>query len=229
MYKVALDSVAATGTLIVNPLISLYNSFIRVFPGIIAAIIVLIIGYFISLGISKLVHYLLDKAGLEKYMDKSKLSRAVGGININTLLEEITKWYIFIIFIQAAVDILSLGTVSVLLNRFVLWLPNVIAAALVIIFGIAVSHIVAIKIEEHSDMKGIMLLTRILKTIIIILVVLIALEQIGIKTTIIENTFLLIVGAIAIGIAIALGIGLGNGIKAESKEIIQHVKDAISH
>ena len=225
----ALDSVSATGTLIVSPLVSLYNSFIRVFPGIIAAIIVLIIGYFISLGIGKLVHYVLDRAGLDRYMEKSKISRAVGNISIDTLIGEVTKWYIFIIFIQAAVDLLNLGTVSLLLNRFVLWLPNVVAAALIIIFGIAVSHVSAIKIEEHSEMKGTRLLTKILKIVIIILVVLIALEQIGIKTAIIENTFLLLVGAIAIGIAIALGIGLGSGLKNESKDIIKHIRDAIEH
>ena len=69
----ALDSIAATGTLIVSPLLSLYNSFINVFPGIIAAIIVLIIGYFISLGLGKLVHYILDKTGLDRYMEKSKI------------------------------------------------------------------------------------------------------------------------------------------------------------
>ena len=225
----ALDSIAATGTLIVSPLISLYDSFIQVFPGIIAAIIVLIIGYFISLGIGRLVKYLLERAGLDTYVRKAKISRTVGGIDISDILGEITKWYIFIIFIQAGVDLLDLGTLSFLLNKFVLWLPNVIAAALIIIFGIAVSHIVAIKIEENSEMKGVKFLTGILKVIIIILVVLTALEQIGIKTAIIENTFLLIVGAVAIGIAIALGIGLGSGLKSESKTIIDHIKDAIRH
>ncbi|MAG47215.1 hypothetical protein CL617_01300 [archaeon] len=225
----ALDSVAATGTLIVSPLVSLYNSFIQVFPGIIAAVIVLIIGYFVSMGVGKVVYHILEKAGLSRYMEQARLSRIVGGMRLSKILEEVTKWYIFIIFLQAAVDLLNLGTLSVLLNRFVLWLPNVIAAALIIIFGIALSHIIAIKIEEHTDMKGTRLLTRILKIIVIILVVLISLEQIGIKTAVIENTFLLLVGAVALGIAIALGIGLGGGLKKESQGIIQHLKDAVEH
>ena len=225
----ALDAVSTTGSLILNPLISLWNGFVNILPGIIAAVIVLIIGYFIALGLGHLVKVLLEKAGLDGYLERSKFSKAVGHFKLSRLLGEVTKWYIFLIFLQAGVDLLNLGTLSALLNEFVLWLPNVIVAGLIIIFGVALAHFVSMKIEEHTETKGVKFLSRLTKVVIVFIVAVIALQQIGVDVSILENAFLLIIGAIAVGIAIALGIGLGKAMQSEGKEIVNEVKHLIKH
>lgn len=225
----ALDAVTATGSLILNPLITLWNGFVSILPGIIAAIIVLIIGYFVALAIGHAVRIILEKAGLENYMKKAQMTKTVGHMRISHLLGEITKWYVFIIFLQAGVDLLNLGTLSNVLNEFVLWLPNVIVAAIIIIFGIALTHFVGMKMEEHTDMKGIKLFSRVIKIVLIFIIFVIALDQIGVDVSILENTFLLLVGALALGIAIALGMGVGNALKPESKAIVKELKDLIHH
>ena len=114
----AVDAVSTTGSLILNPLIEVWNGFVTILPGIIAAIILIIIGYFVALGIGHLVRMLLEKAGLDKYLEKSKFSKAVGHFNLSKILGEITKWYIFLIFLVAATDerVLHLGAVWV--NNF---------------------------------------------------------------------------------------------------------------
>src|SRR3989344_4389813 len=208
----ALDAVTATCSLILNPLLTLWSGFINTLPGIVAAIIILIIGYFVALGLGSLVRIILEKAGLNNYMEKHKMSSLVGHIKISNLFGEIIKWYVFIIFIQAAVDLLHLGSLSSVLTNFVLWLPNVIVAAVVIIFGVGLAHYIGIKIEEHTDMKGTKFLSRLLKIVIIFMVVVVALSQIGVDVSIIENTFLILIGALGLGIAIALGIGLGKSV-----------------
>ena len=223
------DALTATGSLILNPLVQLWNSFVDILPGIVAAIIVLIIGYFVALGIGHAVRHILDKSGLDRYMARSRLTGSVGHTRLSSVLGEVTKWYIFLIFLQAGVDLLSLGTLSLYLDRFVLWLANVIIAAVIIIFGLAVAHFVAMKIEEHTDMKGVKGVTKLVKGVLILIVVVIALQQIGIKVNIIENLILLIVGALALGIAIALGIGLGKGLQSESKSIVKEIKDMLRH
>jgi len=225
----ALDAITATGSLILNPLISLWNSFVNILPGIIAAIIILIIGYFIAVGIGHALRVLLEKAGLDIYMEKAKLSKSVGHIHISRLLGEITKWYIFLIFLQSSVDLLSLGALSAVLNEFVLWLPNLIIAAIIVIFGVALSHFIGTKIEEHTEMKGVRLFSKIIKIVVLFIVIVIALEQIGVDVSILENTFLLLIGSLAVGIAIALGIGLGSGLKGEGKKIVQEIGELLHH
>src|SRR3989338_5792453 len=225
----ALDAVTATGSLILNPLLSLWSGFIGVLPGIVAAIIILIIGYFVALGLGSLVRIILEKAGLNNYMEKHKVSSLVGHIKISNLFGEIIKWYVFIIFIQAAVDLLNLGTLSNVLTNFVLWLPNVIVAAVVIIFGIGIAHYIAMKIEEHTEIKGTRFLSRILKMVIIFMVIVVALSQIGVDVSIIENSFLILIGALAAGIAIALGIGLGKNLNINGKNIVKDLEELMDH
>tara|TARA_Y100000034_G_scaffold104159_1_gene130479 strand:- start:682 stop:1362 length:681 start_codon:yes stop_codon:yes gene_type:complete len=225
----ALDAVTATGSLILNPLLSLWAGFITILPGIVAAIIILIIGYFVALGLGHLVRIILERAGLNSYMEKHKMAAVVGHIRGSHVFGEIVKWYVFIIFIQAAVDLLNLGTLSMVLNEFVLWLPNVIVAAVVIIFGVGLSHYVGMKIEEHTEMKGTRFLSRLLKLVIVFLVVVVALGQIGVEVGLIENTFLILIGALAIGISIALGIGLGKSVTLNGKRIVKDLEELIHH
>jgi len=225
----ALDAISTTGSLILNPIISLWNSFVSILPGIIAAIILLIIGYFLALGIGHGVRVLLEKAGLDSYLERSKFSKQVGHFNLSKILGEVTKWYIFLIFIQAGVDLLKLGTLSSLLNQFVLWLPNVIIAAIIVIFGVALAHFVGMKVEEHTMTKGVKFFSKLVKIVIYYVVLVIALEQIGVEASILENSFLILLGAFAVGIAIALGIGLGKAMQGEGKEIVKDLKDLMHH
>lgn len=225
----ALDAVSATGSLILNPLISLWAGFINVLPGIVAAIIILIIGYFIAMGLGHLVRVILEKAGMNRYMEKHKMAAVVGHIRASNVFGEIIKWYVFIIFIQAAVDLLNLGTLSNVLNNFVMWLPNVIVAAVVIIFGVGVAHYISIKIEEHTEMRGTKFLSRLLKIAVIFMVVVVALSQIGVDVSILENTFLILIGALAVGIAIALGIGLGKSVTINGRNIVKDLEDLMRH
>lgn len=225
----ALDAVTATGSLILNPLISLWAGFINVLPGIVAAIIILIIGYFVAMGLGHLVRIVLEKAGMNRYMEKHKMASVVGHIRTSNVFGEIIKWYVFIIFIQAAVDLLNLGTLSNVLNNFVMWLPNVIVAAVVIIFGVGVAHYVSMKVEEHTEMKGTRFLSRLLKIAIIFMVIVVALSQVGVDVSILENTFLILVGALAVGIALALGIGLGKSVTINGRNIVKDLEELMGH
>lgn len=225
----ALDAISTTGSLILNPLISLWNSFVGILPGVIAAVIVLIIGYFVALGVGHAIKVLLEKAGLDSYLEKSKFSKEVGHFHLSRVLGEIIKWYIFLIFIQAGVDLLRLGTLSAILNQFVLWLPNVIVAAVIVIFGVALAHFVSMKIEEHTMTKGVRFFSKLIKIVIYYIVLVIALEQIGVEASILENSFLILIGSLAVGIAIALGVGLGKAMQPEGKEIVKDLKDLMHH
>ena len=212
------------GASILSPVITLWNSFATVFPRIILAVIILIIGYFISLIIGHAVKVILEKLGLDAKVRKAKLTRAVGHTHLPGIFGEITKWYIFIIFLQVAVDKLNLGTLSTLLNIFVLWLPNLIAAVLIVLFGVAVGHYVEVKMTEHSKMKGIVSMSKVIKALIIIIMAIVAAQQISIKADLLENIITILVGGLALGIALAIGLGVGLGMKGDIAKSIKGLK-----
>ncbi len=194
-----------TGGAIVQPLYVLWLDVVNILPNIIAAIVVLIIGYFVGLALGHVVKVVLEKIGLSKWIKNAKLTKAVGHTNVPAITGELFKWYIFIIFLQQAVMLVNLGEISSLLNTLVLWLPNLLVAIIVILIGLALAHYVEIKIVEHSKLRGLVTLTKVLKTVIVLLVVLIALRQIGVNVGILENTFLIVVAGVALAFAIAFG------------------------
>jgi len=222
-----MDFLINTEEAIASPLINLWASFVNLLPGLIAAIIIIAIGYVIAYIIGHAIRILLQKIGLDKQIAKARLTQAVGSLRISALLGEITKWYIFIVFLQSAVDLLNLGTLSTLLSTFVEWLPNVIAAILVMVFGLIIAHFVAMKIREHSEIKGVKITSNAVKVVIVFIAAIIALEQIGIDVSILSNAFLILLGGLTLGVALAIGLSFGLGTKGSAMKAWNKIRKYI--
>lgn len=213
-----------TSEALTNPLVNLWLSFVQLLPNLIAAIIILIVGYVVAYILGHALKVLLWKVGLDKQIESAKLSKAIGKLRLSSILGEITKWYVFIIFLQSAVDTVNLGTLSILLQEFVLWLPNIIAAVLVIIFGLYLAHFVTIKVREHTDVRGGKTISGLFNGVIIFIVVTIALEQIGINVGLLTNAFLILLAALAMGAALAIGLSFGLGTQRHAPKALAKIK-----
>jgi len=219
--------VGETTVAILNPLQAIWLKIVEVLPGLIAAVLVLIVGSFIAVILGHALRVVLEKTKLDNALRKAKLTKLVGHTNVPALLGELLKWYIIIIFLQAAASLVNLGTLSTLLNSFVLWLPNLLIAVIVMLLGLAAAYYIQVKVEEHTKLKGMRLSAVVMKWVVIILVALIALRQIGVETGILENTFLLVIGALAGGLALALGISLGLSLKKDAEGLIKDIKKSL--
>ncbi len=215
---------SATGNLFLQPLYQLWMDFVSVFPSIVVALLLLVVGYFIAFAIGHFIKWLLEKVGLENYTKQTGFSKEFGHTNLPSLFGEIVKWFVFIIFLQVAVSVLNLNALSEILSSFVLWLPNLIVALLVFLGGVALAHYVDRKIRLYTKLRGMLVMSGILKVVILFLALVIGLKQIGVQVGVLENAFLIIVGALGLGFALALGVGLGLGLRNEAEEIVQKWK-----
>ncbi len=213
-----------TGISLTDPIISLWQGLVTVLPGLIIAILILIIGYVVAYVVGHGVRLLLVKVGFERQVEKAKMTKAIGNIRVSAVLGELTKWYIFLIFLSTAVDVVELGTLSTILRQFVLWVPNLIASALILIFGLFVAHYISIKIRQHSNMVGAKTLSTIAYIVITTVVTLVGLEQVGINVSILTNTFLIVVAALGLGFALAIGLSFGLGTKQEAGKALNKIK-----
>lgn len=218
------EVLSMTGNLLLDPLVTLWYKIVSVFPSIVLAIILLILGYIVGWVVGHGVKVFLYKLGVDKYVKQSTLTKMAGHTDLPTLIGEILKWLVFFIFLQEAASVLDLGTISTVLGAFVAWLPNLVIAILVFFAGIALAHFVDYKIKSLTRMKGMLILGGVLKAIIIILAVLVGLEQIGVNVGLLQNTFLIIIGALGLGIALALGIGLGLGLRNNAEDFLKRMK-----
>src|SRR3989344_1261238 len=214
----AAEGLVATGNLFLQPLYRLWQDFLTIFPTIVVALLLLVLGYFIGWAVGHVVRWLLDRAGLDLAVKKSGLVKEVGHTHIPNLLGELVKWFVFVIFLQVAVDVLNLSTLSGLLGDFVRWLPNVLIAVIIFFAGVALAHYVDMKVREHTKMRGMLIAGGVLKVVVLYVALVIGLGQVGVNVGILENAFLILLGALGLGFALALGIGLGLGLRDHAED-----------
>ena len=216
-----------TGVAIISPLQSIWLKIVEGLPGLVAALIVLIVGVFIAIILGHAVRVILEKVGLEKWIRQAKLTKAVGHTNVPAVAGEIVKWYLIVLFLAPAVSLVNLGVLSQMLITFAGWLPKLIGAIVVFLVGLAGIHYLYILINEHTKMKGMRIANKILATILAIILILGALSVIGIKLTIAEDVVKIVIGALAVGFALAFGISLGLGMKKEGENFVKEIKKGI--
>lgn len=219
--------------LILEPVINIWNGISQNAFNFLGALVLILLGYVVGLGVGYIIRIALQKLGLDSQVEKAKITQILGNLKLSSLIGEIAKWSVFIFFLSESFDNLKLSIISEKLTAFAAWLPNLIVGILILIFGLVFINILALKIEEHSEVRGTRLLVRFFKLFLIIAVTVIALKEIGLYTDMIEKASIEVIKAFAWGIAIALGIALGWGLKdefkKESKGVVKELKDLIHH
>lgn len=212
------------GVSIMEPLRSIWYGLLQTVPGIVAAIILLIVGYIVALVIAYIVDKVLEKIKFDKWvLDKTHATKVFGKFKLSKFLALITKWYVFILFLPPAAGLVKLGTLSGFLLAVAMWIPNIIVAVIVAMVGVGFAYYVEKKIIE-TKAKAASILALIAKVIIYVFTVLIVLDQIGIQVAVAQTSFLIILGGVMLAIAMVLGIGFGLAFKDEAKTIIKDVK-----
>ncbi|MCA9703618.1 MAG: hypothetical protein KC400_07215, partial [Methanolinea sp.] len=103
-------------------------SVISFLPTLVAAIIILVIGWIIGRLLGKVVSRVLDKIGIDDALRKTSVGKAIeqSGTNIVHLFDLIVRWFVYLIAIVAASNVLKLDFLSNLFQTIVFYLPNVL-------------------------------------------------------------------------------------------------------
>ena len=134
---------SALGQSLLNPLVDLWHSFLAVLPGLIAALLIQLIGYIVSGLVGIIFRKIFEKAGLDNWVNRVKLKASIGGLSLSSVIGTILKWYVFIVFLGEAVKQVNLGVLTVLLTDLVRWLPKLIVAVIIMIFGLILTPLVS--------------------------------------------------------------------------------------
>lgn len=218
--------IPTTGEPLLDPFISLWNNFIGFLPGLIAAIVILIVGYFVGVALGYIARRTVDLFKVDEHLKKANLRHTIGHLDIAHLSGGIVKWYVFVVFLGIAADFLNITAISELLRNLAEWFPSLIVAVILMLLGFVLADFAEDRIL-HAKKKGIRLFGSLAKILIVIFVALIALEQINVRVALATNTALILIGAIALTLALVVGIGFGLAFKDEAKGMIAKVKKGI--
>ncbi|MFL5779068.1 MAG: mechanosensitive ion channel [Chloroflexota bacterium] len=189
------------------------NAFLTAIPQVIGALLILLIGWLISGAVARLVREVLARAGADRLF--AQHGRQVYGdrtrdFQPSVLTAEIVKWVIRLVFLVAAANVLGMPQVSALLNQVLLWIPNLIVAAIILLVAPILARFVRGILEVGAGQMGFTnasLLGRIAEIAIVAFAVLIAVDQLGIASDLINILFIGFVAAIAIAFGLAFGLG----------------------
>ncbi len=219
------------GDTIFSSLESLWMGFIGFLPGFLSAFIVFIIGLIIAVGVAKLAKRLVSALRVDSVLDKmgfkAPMERAGMKLDFSHFMGELVKWFLIIVFLVAAFDILGLDKITEFLNSVLLYIPNVIVAVFILLIAIVVANFLE-KMVKAAVLAGKLtnagFLATVTKWAVLIFAIFAALMQLGIAPALISTLF---TGFVAM-IAIAGGIAFGTGGKDYAGELIKRLEKSIS-
>lgn len=196
-------------------------------PRLVAALVVFLVGWLIAVLLGKLAYHVVRAVHLDSALTRVGFRSAWerSGFRLDTpkLFYELVKWFFIVVFLMAATNILGLVEVTNFLQTVVLYLPNVIIAAVILLIGILVAKFTEGVVRASVKAAGLAsanFLGASVKWTIVIFSLLIALNQLQVAGDIIR---ILITGLIA-AVSLAVGLSFGLGGAKHADEAIGHMK-----
>src|SRR5688572_15337614 len=108
-------------------------------PRVLGFLLILIIGWLISGLLASAVAGLLRTVRFNELAERSGLTGFVRNMGLRTdasgMMANIVKWFVRIIVLVVAFDALGLPAVSEVLQQFLLWIPNLVVALVVLVIA----------------------------------------------------------------------------------------------
>lgn len=190
------------------------NTFLSAIPRIIGFAIILIVGWLVSSLLAKAVTAILHavkfndlarKSGFADFVHKMGVKQDSSGV-----IASITKWFVRLITLVVAFDMLGLPAVSGVLQQLLLWLPNLVVALVVLVIGGLAANALSQLVRGATDQAGFNnpgILAAVAKVAVWSFAIIVAVNQLGIATTLINTLLIGVVGALALASGLAFGLG----------------------
>jgi hypothetical protein len=213
---------------VVGSLANVWVSFASFIPNLIGALIVLIIGLIVAAGLGALVEKIFEAVRLDTFLEKLGLKpifeRAGLKLRAAYFLGRLVYWFIIVGFLLAVSDSIGLYALSGFLTSILNYLPNVIAAVLILLASLVLGHFLR-RVVTASVMSAKLHAANFLGTLVWWVVVIFgfmaALTQLNIAAAMIQT---LVTGFIAM-LALAGGLAFGLGGKDYANHLLNKLKD----
>ena len=188
--------------------------FLSAIPRLIAFAVILIIGWIVASLIARGVAALLRAVHFNDLADRSGFSGFVQSMGVHTdsagLIANIAKWFVRLIVLVVAFDALGLPAVSEVLQQLLLWLPNLVVALVILVLAGLAANAVSSIVRGATSEAGFSnpnMLATVARFAIWTFGIVVAINQLGIATTLVNTLFMGFVGALALATGLAFGLG----------------------
>lgn len=183
-------------------------------PSLVGAVLLIIAGVVIGRLIQAFLGGLLRRVGLDRAASRAGATQVLtdAGLDpsVSYLVARLVYWVILLVFVLAAAESLGLQGVADMISGLVAYLPSVLAAALILLLGGLIARLIGDAVGALAIQTGIQagpVMGQAVRYVLLIFVIILALEQLGVETTLLTTATIALVGATALALAVAFGLG----------------------
>ena len=199
---------------VVSNLTAQWSAVISSLPNLIGAVLILVLGIIVALIFKKISQTLLRRVGLDRISSKAGVSEVMQDAGMvkrpSIFAGKIVFWMVLFVFLVPAANMLGLTELVTLFKGFISFLPKIITALVIIIFGMMFAQFLRRTIMEKPSTIGsnsAKTLGNLVYGTMVTVIVLVALEQLEIETVLLHNIIMLVVGGMMLMLAVAVGLG----------------------
>jgi hypothetical protein len=203
MEKKLLDAFAALG-----------NSIAAAVPGIAVGILLIVLGVIVAKVIEVTLRTMLVRIHLDSLMTRAGVIKVLERIGLrqqpSLLFPRIAYLLVLVLLAKTASDAFGLIAISSAIGAFFSYLPNIMAALLLLILGTTIGQLagrMATRAAESSGLDFAPTLGKLVSAVIIFLVAMMAISQLKIDTGMVRIVTSFVLGAAALGFGLAFGLG----------------------
>jgi small-conductance mechanosensitive channel len=189
------------------------TAFVLFVPRLVAATIIFAGGFVVALVVRRTVRRLLAWLHFDRLSLRTGASDMLRVAELPTaevLVAKIVFWIVWIGFIVSAVDTLQFQPFQGLVGEFFRFVPRFLVALLVLALGFLIGNFLwraTLLSSVNAGLPGARLMSGALRVLVIAIGAVMALEQLGLATTVALTAFAITFGALMLGLAIAFGLG----------------------
>ena len=177
-------------------------------------ILILIAGWFIARIVRTIIVRVLKTVRLDVLSEHTKIDELLqkGGVEytLSELLGVIFYWLLLLVALVVAVNAVGLSVAADLLNRIILYIPNVIAAIFILVLGAFLARVLGNVVQvasANADITQSKFLGKIAEVVVFVFALAITLEQLNIGKTVVGLAVNIILASLGLGFALAIGLG----------------------
>ena len=183
-------------------------------PRLAVAVLLLVAGWILAKGLRRLTVRALRLLRVDEAAERAGIDDFLlqGGVRSTTatLIANALYWIVTLTVILAVLSSLGLNTAAQLFDRLVAYVPNVIAAVMLLIFGTLLAQFIQTVTRTYLNNIGVAgadAISVLARWAVILFVVSAGLEQLAIGGQILVSAFQIAFGAFCLALALAFGLG----------------------
>ncbi len=201
------------------------KDFILALPGVVAAIIIIALGYIVGKAVAEAVRRVMRGTGLEAMLDETTLGKKLRGAGSSTtnLIAGVVYAYILVISVVIGLQKLQLGGyASTLLAAIADYLPKLAAGIIIITLGLVfvealadyIKKLLVTGVEQTDKLMG--TISDVLKVALAVAVIIAGLQVMSIPE--LSMIYSIVIGFVIIGVGVLLGDALIDQIAEKHNE-----------